>query len=85
MKQKWIKHAGYVWQQFTALSIVAGKLNNYCYLLVVASNGNIINVTQNLYCNATDDLDHQKLVARMTGNILPMMLVAVTNWFLLYK
>ena len=38
MKQKQIKYVGYVWWQAKS-SVVAGKLSNYCDLLVMASNG----------------------------------------------
>ena len=50
MKWKQIKHAGYIWRQTIALSIVACELENYCNLLVIASNGTTIDVRQNLYC-----------------------------------
>ena len=33
------------------LLVAAGELNNYCYLLVLASKGATFDISQNLYCN----------------------------------
>ena len=35
------------------LSIVAGELSNYCYLLVIASNDTTIDISQNLIVTLT--------------------------------
>ena len=59
MKQEQIKHTGYVWWRTTALSLVAGELDNYCYLLVISSNDTTIDVRQN-YCDVYWREDSQK-------------------------
>ena len=67
---------------------MAGKFHNYCYLLVIASNSTTIDISQDLYCNAylrTRLSSKVTVVAMMTGNALPMMPVAVTDWFSLHN
>ena len=39
-------------EPYTASSIAASQLSNYCYLLVIVSNSTTIDTGQNLYCNA---------------------------------
>ena len=63
-----------------ALSIVAGELCNYCYLLAIASNGTTFNISQNLYSYIVM-LTDKTILAMMTENVLPMMPVAVIDWF----
>ena len=46
--------------EIIALSIVAGELDNYYYLLLIAYNGTIIDVRLNLYFNAFLQEDSRK-------------------------
>ena len=68
------------------MSIVAGELNNWCYLLVIALTTPPSILEKICIAMPTDEKIFKNKVARMTGNvILPMMLIAVTDWFSLHN
>ena len=83
---KRIKQASYVWWRTVALSIVAGKLSNYCYLLVIASNGTTGDINQNLYCNTYwQEYSRKYCKWHWWLETYYKWSVAVTDWFSLHN